>query len=77
MEFSNYQEKVFCAALKHERESLAGFFYEIWESHGYLVMIPKTEDEENTIILGRVTVTKNRIFGSNPIIISELEERLK
>lgn len=74
---SDYQEMVFNAALKHELRASFDFYYEIWESMGYLVIISKVKNDENINILGRVTVTKDRIFGSNPIIISELEKALE
>jgi len=73
---NDYQERVFYAAIKHERESSPGFRYKIWESKGYLILVPILTDNENIVYLGSVIVHNNKIWGINPLIISELEKLL-
>ncbi|MBS3149780.1 hypothetical protein J4455_03770 [Candidatus Woesearchaeota archaeon] len=71
-----YIEKVIIAAIEYEKESIADFYYEIWESHGYLILLPKVGANDVTINLGHIVIKDNRIFGNNQISISELEKRL-
>ncbi|HLC73191.1 MAG TPA: hypothetical protein VJH20_00975 [Candidatus Nanoarchaeia archaeon] len=71
---NDYQDKVFDAAVRQELEGTTDFYYVIWESHGYLVLLPKISVEERIINLGTIVVTANRIVGYNPILVSELEK---
>ena len=74
---NSYQEKVIKAAVQHEQESVANFYYVIWEVlYEYLVLLPKANIGSETINLGHIVVKGEKIWGNNKILICDLEKRL-
>lgn len=69
----NYQQRVIQAVAQHEKESMIGISYDIWESRGYLILLPKIEVNHHRTSLGCILVTQNDILGLNARLISELE----